>query len=254
MKNKNFFYQTGVDISSMKSMFNFINGHFTYFTMNSWNGTRSIANNVKVYKLDLTGDEWTALKFLETEEYETINELIHDFEGDHPGYEVAFNGRSGGYMVLYVENYPGRSAIPDEFYGYDTYEEWKADVKDYGYRVEDFFRRLRDFTKVVQDFDRLCDDCRAYAEELSHRKYLYETVERVTILFEDDYYDELTNEEKAINLFDNEDGSVDVALDALKSKALLRLYTDELKSTIDGQIDISEKERDGKTVLHIEEV
>ena len=47
------FYQKGVDISNTKSMFNFLNNHFTYDTMNSWNGLKSIANNVKVYNLNL---------------------------------------------------------------------------------------------------------------------------------------------------------------------------------------------------------
>lgn len=170
MKDKNnFFYKTGVDICSMKSMFNFLNDHFTYDTMNSWNRQTSIANKVKVYSLKLDGDCYAALALLEAEEYETVNEMIRDWEADHPGYVVYFNGRSGGYLVLTTKSYG--CAIPDEFYSYDTYEDWKEDMTTVGYRVSDFFRLLRDTVELVRDFDRLCDDIRAYVNELSKVDY-----------------------------------------------------------------------------------
>ena len=49
------FYKTGVDITNDKQMFNFLKNHFEYYTCNSWNGLRSVANNVKLYNLDLSG-------------------------------------------------------------------------------------------------------------------------------------------------------------------------------------------------------
>ena len=50
------FYKTGVDITKEKSMWHFLKNHFTYSTMNSWNGMKSIAHNVKLYNLKLDGD------------------------------------------------------------------------------------------------------------------------------------------------------------------------------------------------------
>ena len=47
------FYKKGVDISNTKSMYNFLKNHEKYDTLNSWNGLKSIANNVKVYNLKL---------------------------------------------------------------------------------------------------------------------------------------------------------------------------------------------------------
>ena len=32
------FYKKYVDISNVKSMWNFLHDHYQYFTMNSWNG------------------------------------------------------------------------------------------------------------------------------------------------------------------------------------------------------------------------
>ena len=95
------FYQTGIDITNDKQMFNFLKDHFRYATMNSWNGVYSIANNVKVHRLSLSGDCWTALNLLNNGEYDTLNWIIKDWEREHPGYVVGFNGRSGGYLVLY---------------------------------------------------------------------------------------------------------------------------------------------------------
>ena len=98
------FYVTGIDISSDKQMFNFLKDHFQYYTMNSWNRLKSIAHNVKIYNLKLSGDHWTALTFLQDDDYFVVNMMIEDWEADHKGYKVGFNGRSGGYLVLYNDH------------------------------------------------------------------------------------------------------------------------------------------------------
>ena len=183
------FYQKGVDISNTKSMFNFLNEHFMYDTMNSWNGLKSIANNVKVYNLNLEGDEWEALAALERDNYFAVNSMIEDWEYDHKGYRVGFNGRSGGYLVLYNAN-DNRCAIPDRLIGYDSYEAFKEDYKYYG-NMKDAKYELREYTKLVQDFDKLCDEIRDYVNELSKRdlktEYLKDAVEN----FNEDYYSDL---------------------------------------------------------------
>lgn len=172
------FYKTGVDITKDKSMFNFIAKHPTYFTMNSWNRTRSIAHNVKLYNLNLEGDWCRALAHLESGEYDTIRFMIEDWEREHPGYSVGFNGRSNGYLVLYnKENY--RSVFPETL-DYETYEDYKADMRDYYGSVKANRDELVEFVRLVQDFDRLCDEIREFVNDLS--KLSYETAEMQTIV------------------------------------------------------------------------
>ena len=89
------FYRTGVDIASTKSMWNFLKEHFTYYTMNSWNGLESIAHNVKLYNLELEGDWTVAMKYLfdETDSgcLQTYIDLeIREFEEKYPYYKVGF--------------------------------------------------------------------------------------------------------------------------------------------------------------------
>ena len=98
---KSLYRKTNVDICSAKSMHDFLRNHFTYYTMNSWNGLKSIAHNVKVYNLNLEGDQWKALERLEITDYSVVNDLIDSWENDHPEVKIGFNGRSGGYIVLY---------------------------------------------------------------------------------------------------------------------------------------------------------
>jgi hypothetical protein len=203
------FYTKGVDITKDKSMFNFIAGHPTYFTMNSWNGARSIAHNVKLYNLGLDGDWTVALAHLESGEYDTIHFMIEDWEREHPLYKIGFNGRSNGYLVLYnKESY--RSALPETINGYETYEDYKADMRDYYGSVKANRRELVDFVKVVRDFDRLCDEIRDFVNKLSMMKYEVEEMYKIVEEFNNDYANDLE-----LLGFDylrvNEAGEVDIA-------------------------------------------
>lgn len=182
------FYVSGIDISSDKQMFNFLKDHFQYYTMNSWNRLKSIAHNVKIYNLKLSGDHWTALTFLQDDDYFVVNMMIEDWEAEHRGYKVGFNGRSGGYLVLYNE--AGGSAIPDTL-DYDTYEDYKADMRDYYGSVKANRTELRDFVKLVQDFDRLCDDIRDYVDDLSNRNFLIEAMKESVERFNEQYAEDL---------------------------------------------------------------
>lgn len=42
-----------VDLRSRKAMIDYLEDHFRYFTMNSWNRSQSYACNLKIYKLGL---------------------------------------------------------------------------------------------------------------------------------------------------------------------------------------------------------
>jgi hypothetical protein len=87
-----------------EGMISYLRNHFRYDTMSSWNRSMSYARNVKIYRLGLTPEQETkAFKFIETPcALEDISLIMHDFDENH-GHEwqAGFNGRSGGYIVLY---------------------------------------------------------------------------------------------------------------------------------------------------------
>ena len=208
------FYKTGVDISSPKSMWEFLHDHFTYFTLNSWNGCKSIANNMKMYNLKLEGDWGTALRFF-TDEADMgdaqflVQSLISEFERSHYFYRVFSNGRSGGYLVLYNRD-NNTSVLPYWITDYDTYEDFKADVKECcNSSVSDYKQQLRIYTQLVREFDELCDRLRDLANDYSLMSFedqmLAETIDR----FNDEYSSDL----KFLGfkkLKVNADGKVDV--------------------------------------------
>lgn len=184
------FYQKGVDITNDKQMFNFLKNHFEYCTANSWNRMSSIANNVKLYNLDLSGDWGVALALLEAGEYETINMMISDWELEHRGYEVFFNGRNGGYLVLVDKDGYG-PVLSDEIRMFDTYEEYKEWCRDEYGSVKANRADLVKYTKLVQDFDKLCDQLRDYCDELSRQSFEIVEMNRIVDQFNDDYENDL---------------------------------------------------------------
>lgn len=184
------FYKTGIDITNDKQMFNFLKNHFEYPTMNSWNRRYSIANNVKLYNLGLSGDWCIALDLLENGEYDTINFMIQDWQREHNGYEVYFNGRSGGYLVL-KEDDTSCGALPDFITECDNYEEYKSYCKDFYGSVKANRSNLIFYTKLVQDFDKLCDEIRAFVDELSNLKFEVVEMEKSTEEFNNEYADDL---------------------------------------------------------------
>lgn len=177
------FYKKGVDITNAKSMFNFINNHFKYWTMNSWNQLKSIAHNVKLYNLDLDGDWATALEYLMDENdigglQDSIRDLIWCWEEEHPNYSLGFNGRSAGYLVMYNHNPDKntvnyRSILPECLQGYDTYEDWKNSIKDsiYHENVKDYLPMLKEYTELIRSFDTLCDELRNIVNSYSTMNY-----------------------------------------------------------------------------------
>jgi len=89
---------------SREEMIAFLRNHFRYFTMSSWNRSNSYARNVKIYRLGLTHDqESKAYDLLEAQgAFDSINEIINGFNERYGyQYQMGFNGRSNGYIVLY---------------------------------------------------------------------------------------------------------------------------------------------------------
>ena len=202
------FYKKGIDITNDKQMFNFLKKHFTYYTLGSWNLLKSIANNVKLHNLALSGDWTTALRLLEAGEYETINWMIQDWEAKHPGYEVYFNGSSSGYLVLKDKGYNGH-IFPDSISDSEDYEEYKNYCRNTFGSVRANRDELRAYTKLIQDFDKLCDELRDYCDELSRLTFEVVTMNKAVDMFNEQYEDdlELLGFEKLVC---DEEGKVDV--------------------------------------------
>ena len=184
------FYKTGVDITNDKQMFNFLKEHFEYYTMNSWNGLCSIANNVKLYNLGLSGDWCVALSLLEADDYDELNYIISDWEAEHPNYRVSFNGRSGGYLTL-TNSADNRHVLPDTITDSDDYEEYKERCRDQFGSVKANRDELVFYTKLVQDFDKLCDQLRDYCDELSKQDLAAIEMEKIVFDFNTRYEDDL---------------------------------------------------------------
>lgn len=193
------FYKTGVDIASTKSMWNFLKGHFQYSTLNSWNGLTSIAHNVKLYNLKLDGDWGQVLDYLYDEAdcgalQVLINDELQNFIFEHPGYSVGFNGRSGGYLVLYnAHDY--QSVLPSCVEQYETYEDFKSDIKSSYYggeRVRDYLPELRQAVALVRDFDKLCDSLRELVNSFSVRNFESDRLAAAIEEFNAFYGEELT--------------------------------------------------------------
>lgn len=184
------FYKNNIDICNDKQMFNFLKNHPSYSTLNSWNGLRSIANNVKVYNLNLDGDCWVALNALKLDDYSNeVTDIIKNWEATHPSYKVGFNGRSGGYLVLYNKD-DYYNVLPDYIVEGD-YEDYKQYIKDYYGTLKDNRSNLRYLTELVRDFDRLCDDIRDYVNGLSKIDFVEEFLIGIVVEFNETFYPDL---------------------------------------------------------------
>lgn len=189
-----------VDMRSRKSMTEFLLNHFRYNTMNTWNQSTSYANNIKVYNLGLSrAQEEKLYAMLETAEfYSYINEMLNEFAAEHNHlWQIGFNGRSSGYLVLY-QGYSKPSGYKSYCTecgqrNYKTVEEtgnnrcgrcgagarvnytttpkeigcYPGRSTDMGDDFEDWeMYQLRQRTKLVCEFDKLCDDILATVVDL----------------------------------------------------------------------------------------
>jgi hypothetical protein len=203
------FYKKGIDITNDKQMFNFLKNHFEYYTMNSWNRQESVANNVKLYNLGLSGDWGTAYDLLANGDYESINFMIANWQEAHTGYEVIFNGRSGGYLVLCNADNNGH-VLPDEIVEAEDYDEYKRWCREFYGSVKANRDCLVYYTKLVQDFDRLCDQLRDFCDELSHQAFEIITMQKAVEQFNECYGTDLEYLEFDYLRCDDE-GAVDIS-------------------------------------------
>ena len=105
MQGMNYF--TSTNITKQKGYKMRIGKRIMYDTMNSWNGQKSLAYNLKIYNVIRNDLRQKAYEFLADENlsyelFNDINAFIDDFTHDcNCCYTAGFNGRQGGYLVLY---------------------------------------------------------------------------------------------------------------------------------------------------------
>lgn len=103
MEPKTKFYRK-VDTRSRQAMIDFLSSHFRYNTMNSWNQSSAYANCVKLYKVIPDKLQDQAYKLMDTDDFYAfhINDILTDWDYDQDHiFQAGFNGRSGGYIVMY---------------------------------------------------------------------------------------------------------------------------------------------------------
>lgn len=206
-------FSKNVDLRSRKEMVDFLTSHFRYPTMNSWNNSTSYAHNVKIYKLELTSEQEDKLwEMIDTDEfYDEIQWSMDDFAAEHNyEWQVGFNGRGGGYLVLYqggrkALDYKSRCTKCGQL-NYKTVEEtgnckcgrcgaearvnltrpimqsftYSGRNVDMGEDFEDWdIDAIRARAKLVQEFDKLCDDILAQVVDLCDHSVVEEEVEYI---------------------------------------------------------------------------
>lgn len=143
-------FRKELDMSDAGELQEFIREHKRYNTMNGWNRSTSYANCVKINHLPLTHDQMSkAYELIDCEEFWfPINDLMHEWavERKHE-WSVGFNGRSGGYIVLYKGGM--KDGRPFTWPGKSVDEE----LDFTGWELVDF----QDKAKFILEFDLLCD-------------------------------------------------------------------------------------------------
>ena len=207
-------FSRSVDKRSRRAMTDFLRNHFRYHTMNSWNRSTSYACNLKITHLGL--DSLTLNKLFDLIQvpqfYAELQDLIEAFNQAHSYlWQAAWNGRSGGYLVLYQGGQE-----PTHYRSYCTKcgqknyksvaengrrcgvcnEEARVDFKTPPMRVtvfpgcgvdqdddfdEWFLDDLQRRTVLVQEFDRLADDIVSAAINMARTREVLEEIELVPV-------------------------------------------------------------------------
>lgn len=157
------FFDKSKGCETLKTKYDYIKNHFTYFTLNSWNRLKSIANNSKIYKLGLGDKEDKAYEILYANNCDNLCWLAINDIIDSSNLKVGFNGRQGGYLVLYNTNNNGSALKGD--YDYDSYKDcvnayFQEYACNYNEAQFDVRENIESDFKTVVEFDRLCDTIR----------------------------------------------------------------------------------------------
>lgn len=167
-------------------MIAFLAGHFRYDTMNANNARTSYAANVKLRNLKIPAAlQDRAYEALEIEEtFDDVRAVLREFAEAHDWrYQIGFNGRSGGYLVLYRG---GRKP-----------SEYKSFCEDCG---------QRNYKTVEETGNNTCGRCNSDARVNHQWMETYTTGESLGGADEADYVnwtmDDLRGEVKLVREFD----------------------------------------------------
>lgn len=188
--DRHFFWES-VDKRSRRAMVDFLTEHFRYWTGNSWNRSSSYACNMKIHRLGLDGETVDRLFDLIQVPafFNRLQRLTHLFDERHQyRWQAGWNGRSGGYLVLYQgelkpsgyrsycticgqRNYKSvaENGAKCGFCGELARVDYETPPKqvctypfrgvDDGENFDDWeLSELRERTELVQEFDQLADD------------------------------------------------------------------------------------------------
>ena len=202
-------FSVSVDLRSRKDMTAYLQNHFRYDTMNSWNAATSYACNLKIYKLGLCPEiEGKLYDMLQVQDFfDAQRELMDAFAEAHQfRWQVGMNGRSGGYLVLYEGgvkptghrsycrscyqrnfrsvsesgNVCGRCGLPDRV-DYVTPPMQTYTYPGRGIDMDEDYdewsiQELRDRVRLVQELDALADEMVQVAVQMA-KNYTVEEVE-----------------------------------------------------------------------------
>ncbi|MBT4814329.1 MAG: hypothetical protein HON70_01445 [Lentisphaerae bacterium] len=178
-----------VDMRRRKTMTGFLRDHRRYWTMNNWNRSASYANCIKIHKLGLTTEQlenaWEMLDMPQV--YDAIHVVLEEWAIKHEWlYQIGFNGRSSGYLVLYqggLDYEHARTAQCDECWKLTWHKQDTPCTSDYcggtlrvlckprpqivtypgrGLDESGDFKdwtmdELRERVRLIRDFDQVCD-------------------------------------------------------------------------------------------------
>lgn len=185
------FFDKTQKVKTAKQKFNYLKEHFKYYTMSSWNGLASIANNVKVHNLPLTKEQRKRFFELVCDEelneqlYDIINSMLYHFKTLNKRYKVYFNGRSGGYLVLYNDN-NNQSVLSEYIEDASSYEEAINEYKsDYNTTTKEARANIdyliNNNFDIVQAFDKFCDDVLSELINILNNATVEEEEEQITV-------------------------------------------------------------------------
>ena len=151
-------------------MIDFLKSHFRYYTMNSWNKSTSYAQNVKVYNIGLTPEQRDRAYDIICAEgaYDEINCIIDDFGIKHNHeYQIGFNGRSDGYLVLYQGGFKDSGIFTQPGKGMDMdndFEDWDDHSLLCRYKLVKHFDETIDI--CISVFKEMVNSCEAVEKEI----------------------------------------------------------------------------------------
>ena len=174
---------------SRKAMVEYLTSHFRYDTMSSWNQSTAYAACVKIHGSWVPRDlqDKAFAIYDQGDVFDDISGVMREWDAsNHHKYQVGFNGRSGGYIVMYrggekpseyksvcqdcgQKNYSagavkcGRcgSTNMHDFSGMEVFSYPGQSIDQGEYFDEWDLPGIRDRYKLVRSFDKMIENCKA---------------------------------------------------------------------------------------------